>query len=56
MKKEQVLEILQANGFILDEEKSLQYGAQLKFTNGSVVNVYDKGTITPQGKDIELVK
>ncbi|GFE59560.1 TIR domain-containing protein [Geobacter sp. AOG2] len=56
MKKDQVLEILQSNGFILDEEKPLQYGAQLKFSNGSVVNVFDKGTITPQGKDIELVK
>lgn len=56
MHAEQVKEILGANGFIVDEEKAIQYGVQLKFTNGSVVNVFDKGTVTPQGRDVELVK
>lgn len=56
MKSEQVKDILSANGFVLDEEKPIQYGVQLKFTNGSVVNVFDKGTITPQGKDVDLMK
>lgn len=56
MRADQVKEVLGANGFMLDEEKPIQYGVQLKFTNGSVVNVFDKGTVTPQGKDVDLVK
>lgn len=56
MKKEQVLGILQDNGFVLDEEKSISYGVQFSFRNGSKVNVFDKGTVTPQGQHIEQVK
>lgn len=56
MQADQVKDILGANGFVLDEEKTIPYGVQLKFTNGSVVNIFDKGTVTPQGKDTEIVK
>lgn len=56
MKLEQVKDVLSINGFVLDEEKEIPYGVQLKFTNGSIVNVFDKGTVTPQGKDVDLVK
>ncbi len=56
MTKEQVLEILTGKGFVLDEEKIIQYGVQLRFTNGSLVSIFDKGTVTPQGKDADLVK
>lgn len=56
MKSDQVKDILSTNGFVLDEEKEIQYGVQLKFTNGSIVNVFDNGTVTPQGKDADLVK
>jgi len=56
MDKDQVNEILSANGFVLDEERDIQYGVQLRYNNGSVVNVFDKGTVTPQGKDVEQVK
>lgn len=56
MNKDQVIEILTGNGFVLDEQKVIQYGVQLRFTNGSLVSVFDKGTVTPQGKDAELVK
>ena len=56
MNKEEVLGILQDNGFVLDEEKEIPYGIQFKFRNGSKVNVYDKGTVTPQGKHIDDVK
>lgn len=56
MKKEEVLGILQDNGFVLDTEKPLPYGVQFSFRNGSKVNVYEKGTVTPQGKCIEQVK
>lgn len=56
MKKEEVLGILQDNGFVIDEEKAIAYGVQFCFRNGSIVNVYDKGTVTPQGQHIEQVK
>ncbi len=56
MKKEDVLGILQDNGFCLDEEKEIPYGVQFSFRNGSKVNVYEKGTVTPQGKHIDTVK
>jgi predicted nucleotide-binding protein len=54
--KDQVIEILTGKGFVLDEQKLIQYGVQLRFTNGSLVSVFDKGTVTPQGKDSDLVK
>jgi predicted nucleotide-binding protein len=54
--KDQVLATLTAKGFVADGEKQIQYGVQLRFTNGSLVSVFDSGAITPQGKDVELVK
>lgn len=56
MKREQVLGILQDNGFVLEEEKSISYGVQFCFRNGSKVNVYDSGSVTPQGQHIDVVK
>jgi predicted nucleotide-binding protein len=56
VRKEDALGILQDNGFILDEEKIIPYGVQFSFRNGSKVNVYDKGTVTPQGQHIDQVK
>ena len=56
MKKEEVLGILQDNGFVLDEEKAIPYGTQFCFRNGSKVNVFEKGTVNPQGQHIEQVK
>lgn len=56
MKKEEVLGVLTDKGFILDEEKTIPYGVQFIFRNGSKVNVYDKGTITPQGQHVSEVK
>ena len=56
MTKDQVLAALKAKGFVPDSEKPIQYGVQLRFTNGSLVSVFDSGAITPQGKDVELVK
>ena len=54
--KDQVLAALKAKGFVPDSEKPIQYGVQLRFTNGSLVSIFDSGAITPQGKDVELVK
>ena len=56
MKKEEVLGILQDNGFVLEQEKEIQHGVQFCFRNGSKVNVFDKGTVTPQGKHVQKVK
>ena len=56
MKKEEVLGILQDNGFVLDEEKAIPYGVQFSFRNGSKVSVFDKGTVSPQGQHIDRVK
>lgn len=56
MKKEMVLGKLQDAGFILNEEKTIQYGIQFCFSNGAKVIVYDKGTVTPQGKCVDDVK
>lgn len=56
MKKEEVLGLLQDNGFALDEEKVIPYGVQFIFRNGARVTVYDKGTVTPQGQHVERVK
>jgi predicted nucleotide-binding protein len=54
--KDQVLAILTGKGFVLDSEKALPYGVQVRFTNGSLVSIFDSGAVTPQGKDTELVK
>jgi predicted nucleotide-binding protein len=51
-----VRDILLANGLVLDEEREIGYGRQLRFTNGSIVNVYEKGTIAVQGRDTQRVK
>lgn len=56
MKKEKVLGILQDNGCVLDEEKTIAYGIQFLFRNGAKVSVFDKGTVTPQGQHIDQVK
>lgn len=56
MTKDQVLATLASRGFVFDSEKPIQYGVQLRFTNGSLVSVFDSGSITPQGRDVDLVR
>lgn len=56
MNLEKVQEILVANGYMVDEIKAIGYGQQIKFTNGSSVNVYDSGKIVVGGKEQENVK
>lgn len=53
---DKVREILTANGFVMDDEREINYGRQLRFSNGAIVNVFESGKITPQGKDQQLVK
>lgn len=56
MNLEKVREILVANGYMVDEIKAIGYGQQIKFTNGSSVNVYDSGKLVVGGKEQENVK
>ncbi|MBP1473300.1 nucleotide-binding protein [Frateuria sp. MAH-13] len=56
MDLKQVCELLQRNGFLLDEVKGIGYGQQARFTNGTTVNVYDSGKIVVGGKDQEGAK
>lgn len=56
MTKEEVLGILQDKGYILEGEKAVPHGTQFSFRNGSKVIVYDKGTVMPQGKNVDEVK
>jgi predicted nucleotide-binding protein len=56
MTKEEVLGTLQDKGYVLDAEKAVAHGIQFTFRNGSKVIVYDKGTVSPQGKHVEEVK
>jgi predicted nucleotide-binding protein len=51
-----VKEILISSGYMVDEIKPISYGQQVKFTNGSLVNVYDSGKIVVGGKEQENVK
>lgn len=55
MKKEDVLATLVINGFVLIKEVAYQYFDQLVFSNGAIVCVYHKGTVTPQGRNYDLV-
>lgn len=56
MKKDQVVAIMTANGFSVDSETAIQYGCQLRFTNGSLVSVFDSGKVVPQGREMDQVK
>lgn len=51
-----IQDLLQSNGYKVSQEKDLEYGKQLRLTNGAIVNCYDKGTINVQGKKTEEVK
>lgn len=56
MKKEQVIEILQGHGLVLNEEEIVQGGVKLIFSKGVMVTVYHTGSINPQGKHMPQVK
>ncbi len=56
MKAEDVIKILTKHGFVVDETKEIAHAQQIKFTNGSLVNVYNTGKIVAAGKEQELVK
>lgn len=53
-----VLKKLESRGLILKDKKrnGNNTGYQLRFTTGEIVNVFDKGTVLPQGKNQEIVR
>jgi predicted nucleotide-binding protein len=55
MTKEKVLGLLQDNGYMFDTEKEIPHGVQFSFRNGSKVSVFNKGTVSVQGKESEKV-
>lgn len=55
MKVEQVKAAMADAGVALEDEKAIQYGVQLKFSNGALVSVFDSGKISVQGKEQDLV-
>lgn len=55
MKPDQVIDTLHGAGIELAERKDIPYGVQLRFSNQSVINVFDSGKISVQGKDQERV-
>lgn len=55
MKVDQVKVAMAGAGIALEDEKAIQYGIQLKFSNGALVNVFDSGKVSVQGKEQDHV-
>lgn len=55
MKTDQVIAALGSEGIQLVEQKTIQHGAQLRFSNGALVGVFDSGKLNVQGKEQERV-
>jgi predicted nucleotide-binding protein len=55
---EEVKHALSRGGFSIKTEKRLpnDTGVQIRLTNGAIVNCFDKGTISVQGKNRDLVE
>lgn len=51
MTLDEVKQILSDNNFQICSEKDMPKGRQIKLVNGGVVNVYNTGTVDPQGKE-----
>ena len=58
MPVEDVIKILEGRGLVLKDKKrnGNDTGYQLRFSKGEIVNVFDNGTITPQGKNQPLIR
>jgi predicted nucleotide-binding protein len=56
MNVDQIKKLMMDDGVGLKEESAINHGTSLKFENGSIVNVYDTGNFSVQGKDQERVK
>jgi len=57
MNIEQVKELLIDNGYLVTNEKDLGgNGTQIKLSNGTMINVFNTGTINVQGKNSDPIK
>lgn len=58
MKKDDLVNLLQSNGYTIVEDKRLanDTGWVLRCSGGEIVNLYDSGKIVPQGKNQPVVK
>lgn len=54
--KNRIKDILIENEYLISKEREIPYGYQVKLTTGAVVNIYDKGTVTVQGKNTEAIR
>ena len=58
MTKEQVRGHLERNGYAVSEESRLanNTGSQIRLKSGQIVNIFDKGTFSVQGKNPEPIR
>ena len=56
MQVDQIKKILLSEGIELKEETAINHGTSLKFLNGSIINVFDTGKFSVQGKEQDKVK
>ncbi len=58
MTKDEVIALLQGNGFAITSEGRLPNGSgwQIKCSGGETINVYDSGKVVPQGKNLDRTK
>lgn len=40
----------------ISDEKKIEYGFQIRLTNGSIINIYTTGKILVQGKEVNRIK
>ncbi len=53
-----ITKLLKINGFTITSQDDMKngYGVTLRIANGAIVNIYNSGTISYQGKNIEEIK
>lgn len=57
MKKEEIVKIIEKNGLrVISENRINNCGDCLRISNGSIINIYDKGNYHIQGKNTEEIK
>ncbi len=58
MQKDEVVRLLKARGFSIDSDERMKngYGDVLRISNGCILNLYDKGSKSYQGKNTEEIK
>jgi len=55
MEVDRVRDLLVGAGYVVEAERGIDYGHQLRLKNGAIVNVYNTGKVNVQGRDRENV-